>query len=342
MRQACRNIFHPLLFTLVLLSSFSVQAITCKTESTNLEQIVDIEKIIKVSSSEMNANTKIWVSSPIHAVTVCTDTNGKPDGEDVFFYLDPQKKAGNLPSFLKMGITYNGVDYPMVNGNKVLIGPGTICNRVNGNCVSPATEQTLDLTYQVYIMATGQPIINDGKIANNLSFPLFQIDGVGGIKTGTLPTNYTLTITGLNKILTMACVPAVNISPTEVDFGYLSARNAQPGVIDKVRTFNVAYSLKSDGAGQVCNEENMLATFSTTNRLQGDTIILPSPDSGFGIILSENVSMEPRIAMNDPIKFTLKTEVPAIKTYSAGFLWTSNNPKLGPFSATATITLTFE
>ena len=79
----------------------------------------------------------------------------------------------------------------------------------------------------------------------------------------------------------------------------------------------------------------MLATFSTTNTIQESAIILPQPDSGFGIAISPNASMHPLIEMNAPIHFTLATGATLASTYTAGLLWLSRTPKLGPFSATA-------
>lgn len=62
----------------------------------------------------------------------------------------------------------------------------------------------------------------------------------------------------------------------------------------------------------------MLATFSTTNTIQESAIILPQPDSGFGIAISPNASMHPLIEMNAPIHFTLATGATLASTYTAG------------------------
>ncbi|STW87446.1 Uncharacterised protein [Klebsiella pneumoniae] len=50
-----------------------------------------------------------------------------------------------------------------------------------------------------------------------------------------------------------------------------------------------------------------LLRFSTTNTIQESAIILPQPDSGFGIAISPNASMHPLIEMNAPIHFKLAT-----------------------------------
>ncbi|MEH9532895.1 fimbrial protein, partial [Klebsiella sp. 142732] len=84
----------------------------------------------------------------------------------------------------------------------------------------------------------------------------------------------------------------------------------------------------------------LIRTFPNT--IQESAIILPQPDSGFGIAISPNASMHPLIEMNAPIHFTLATGATLASTYTAGLLWLSRTPKLGPFSATAKITVTFE
>lgn len=77
------------------------QALTCKTTSSTISEVVNIESIIKVSSSELIANKKIWVSSPITATFSCEDTDNFPNGESAYFWLDPENKASSLPDFIR-------------------------------------------------------------------------------------------------------------------------------------------------------------------------------------------------------------------------------------------------
>ncbi|HEE4231794.1 TPA: fimbrial protein, partial [Klebsiella pneumoniae] len=233
-------------------------------------------------------------------------------------------------------------DYLLQNKKSVEIGPATLCDKSGNTCKSPAIGQTFSLVYQVYIISTGRRVTGEGKIDDNLKLSLFQVDGQGGLRNGTAGANYNLFITGLNRIRTMACVPTVSISPSEINFGDIPAGNARPGYYEKTRPFTVTYGLVKQGNGSDCGTEPMLATFSTTNTIQESAIILPQPDSGFGIAISPNASMHPLIEMNAPIHFTLATGATLASTYTAGLLWLSRTPKLGPFSATAKITVTFE
>ncbi|MBK4435770.1 fimbrial protein, partial [Enterobacter hormaechei] len=119
------------------------------------------------------------------------------------------------------------------------------------------------LVYQVYIISTGRRVTGEGKIDDNLKLSLFQVDGQGGLRNGTAGANYNLFITGLNRIRTMACVPTVSISPSEINFGDIPAGNARPGYYEKTRPFTVTYGLVKQGNGSDCGTEPMLATFST-------------------------------------------------------------------------------
>lgn len=318
----------------------TVYALTCEASNSAVSETVNIGQVIKASSSEIKANQKIWVSSVINATFTCRDTDSHPQGEMAYFWLDPKKQAGTIPSFISIGVTYNGIDYPLENGKKVELGPATICNRVAGKCVSPATPQTFNLDYQVYIKATGEAVPAGGVIKDSLNLSLFQVDGEGGLRGG--DTNFNLFITGLSKINLMACVPTIAITPDKIDFGSMTSFNASPGRVEKKLGFNIAYGLQIKGTGVTCTTENLLATFSTTNQLQDKTIILPASDSGFGIILSNNVTLEPRIEMNAPQVVTVTAGNTINKAYTAGVLWLSTKPKTGNFSATATVTVTFQ
>ena len=201
----------------MLTASQDVYALTCQASNSVISETVNVGKIIKASSSEIKANQKIWVSSAIKSTFTCKDTDNHPQGEMAFFWLDPKTQASTIPSFISIGVTYNGVDYPLVNGQKVQLGPATICNKVDGVCSSPAIPQTFNLEYQVYIKATGTTVPAGGAIKDNLNLSLFQVDGEGRGRGG--DTNYNLFITGLSQINLMACLPTVAISPSLLDFG---------------------------------------------------------------------------------------------------------------------------
>ena len=172
MRRLSDTLFLTWLSVLFMLSAFPAQALTCKTTSSKISEVVNIESIIK----------EIWVSSPITATFSCEDTDNFPNGESAYFWLDPENKASSLPDFIQVGITYNGIDYLLQNKKSVEIGPATLCDKSGNTCKSPAIGQTFSLVYQVYIISTGRRVTGEGKIDDNLKLSLFQVDGQGGLR----------------------------------------------------------------------------------------------------------------------------------------------------------------
>lgn len=98
MRRLSDTLFLTWLSVLFMLSAFPAQALTCKTTSSTISEVVNIESIIKVSSSELIANKKIWVSSPITATFSCEDTDNFPNGESAYFWLDRKIKPAACPT----------------------------------------------------------------------------------------------------------------------------------------------------------------------------------------------------------------------------------------------------
>lgn len=232
MRRLSDTLFLTWLSVLFMLSAFPAQALTCKTTSSTISEVVNIESIIKVSSSELIANKRYGSPAllpppsvakiPIIFRTVKAPISG---------WIRKIKPAA-CPT-LSVGITYNGIDYLLQNKKSVEIGPATLCDKSGNTCKSPAIGQTFSLVYRVYIISTGRRVTGEGKIDDNLKLSLFQVDGQGGLRNGTAGANYNLFITGLNRIRTMACVPTVSISPSEINFGDIPAGNARPGYYEK-------------------------------------------------------------------------------------------------------------
>jgi type 1 fimbria pilin len=69
---------------------------------------------------------------------------------------------------------------------------------------------------------------------------------------------------------------------------------------------------------------------------------MPTASSGFGFIISANSLMEPRIALNTPQSIGVISGEQLTHDYYAGFVWTTNAPLPGDYSATATFTVTFK
>lgn len=341
--QGRHMLYAAVIFCFGLFSS-TVMALTCKAQG-SVSQYVAINSIIKASIGDFGTNTKIWVSSPITATFTCSDTDAYPNGESAYLWLDPKDAVKNVHNSLEIGITFRNVDYKLKKGDKIEIGPGTVC-RPNGNkgCLSPAAPQTFTLTYQVYIKTTGLPAATNGKVMGDVSLSLFQVDGVGGLRGGTvtLDGNFNLTITGLDKITFLACTPKVLLVPDTLDFGVINGSWATPGKIEKTKPFTLQVDLTREASGKTCTGETLLMTLSSTNTVKDGAIIMPAADSGFGFIISASSLMEPRIALNTPQEIGTIGGDRLTQDYYAGFIWTTTTPKLGDYSATATFTVTFK
>ncbi|MCU6668255.1 fimbrial protein [Enterobacteriaceae bacterium H4N4] len=343
MKTSGRYFLLTAMLGLALFSS-AAQALTCKA-GTSVSETVAIDSVLKASVGDFGANTKIWVSSPITATFTCTDTNGYPKGENAYLWLDPNDVVKNIHNSLEVGITYKNVDYKLIKGDKIEIGPATLCRSDGrGGCLSPATSQTFTLTYQVYIKTTGLPAADDGKVMGNVSLSLFQVDGVGGLRVGSGGNdgNFNLYITGLNNITFIACTPRVTLVPDTLDFGVINARWAAPGRIEKTKSFNVIVDLTREKSGKTCTGETLLLTLSSSNPVKDGSIIMPVANSGFGFIISENSNLLPRIPLNTPQTFGMISGDHMMHEYYAGFVWTAISPLLGDYSATATVTVTFK
>ena len=231
MRRLSDTLFLTWLSVLFMLSAFPAQALTCKTTSSTISEVVNIESIIKVSSSELIANKRYGSPAllpppsvakiPIIFRTVKAPISG---------WIRKIKPAA-CPT-LSVGITYNGIDYLLQNKNRWRLARRR-CVIKAGIPVSPRPLGRHSARLPVYIISTGRRVTGEGKIDDNLKLSLFQVDGQGGLRNGTAGANYNLFITGLNRIRTMACVPTVSISPSEINFGDIPAGNARPGYYEK-------------------------------------------------------------------------------------------------------------
>lgn len=91
---------------------------------------------------------------------------------------------GKIHNSLEVGVTYNSVDIKPVKGLKQSVGPGTACNRdSHGKCQPPAQSLSVTVSYAVYIKATGNPPPPGGKIEDNNTYSVFQVDGVLGLNS---------------------------------------------------------------------------------------------------------------------------------------------------------------
>lgn len=334
--------------TLLVLSSalFSTSsfALSCKKNGTEVSQTIALTDQINVSTANLKPGTLLWRSPTFTSTFTCTDTDHMPNGEDAYLYWDPETRMQNIHNSLEVGVTYLSTDIKPVKGQKTDIGPGTLCrrNRPGGACQSPATPQTVTVTYSVYIKATGNPPPSNGVINDTNRYAIFQVDGVGGLNSRP-NSNFRAWVTGLGNIRFIACNPKITVSANNgstVNFGSIPARNAVVGAIEKQVPFSVRADLT--GAGQDRQGQTLMASFSTQQPTQDTNTILPSNDSGFGILLSRADAPTTWLSMNTPTQLGMINGSVVESNFLASLKWLSVKPKIGTFNATANIDVTFK
>nr|WP_081005590.1 fimbrial protein [Trabulsiella odontotermitis] len=330
-----------LLATSLPLKSF---ALSCKEAGTNsVKQIITLDKPIVVSTASLTAGSLLWRSQTFTSTFKCEDTDGFPRGEDAYLYWDPTRLMQSIHNSLEVGVTFQSVDHKPSSSAKSLVGPGTTCRPDGrGGCRSPAQSQTVTVEYSVYIKATGQQPPQNGQITDNSQYALFQVDGVGGLNSRP-NSNFRAYIAGLGNIRFISCNPQVTVvanNGTVVNFGKIPARNAVSGKIEKQVPFSVQANLT--GAGQDCQGQTLMASFSTTYPTQDTTTILPTTNSGFGILISPADNPTRWIPLKTPVPLGYVNGSVMSTNFLASLKWLSATPKEGVFNASASIDVTFK
>ncbi|GDX05078.1 fimbrial protein [Buttiauxella sp. A111] len=334
-------ILFSLLAALFSTNSF---ALSCKDAFTgSAKQIISLDQPINVSTANLQPGQLLWRSQTFSSTFKCEDTDGFPKGENAYLWWDPTKLVQSIHNSLQVGVTFKSVDYNPVAQQNTLVGPGTTCRpNGRGGCKSPAQSQTVKVEYSVYIKATGNAPPQSGQITDNNEYALFQVDGVGGLNSRP-DSNFRSYITGLGNIRFISCNPQITVvanNGSTVNFGKIPARNAVVGKIEKQMPFSVEANLT--GAGQDCQGKTLMASFSSTYPTQDTTTILPTSDSGFGIVISKADAPLTWIPMNTPQTLGYINGSVISTNFLASLKWLSTTPKEGTFKASANIDVTFK
>ncbi|MGJ8522469.1 hypothetical protein R84981_001157 [Carnimonas sp. R-84981] len=317
----------------------------------NTRHITSLDREVIVPSTT-ERGTLLWRSPTYTATFVCYDTDLHPQGEDAYLYWDPRSQLKSIHNSIEVGVTYQSVDINPSNQRRTDIGPGTrgpsgrqFCVERRGRFSRCAQPQTITITYSIYIKATGNPPPASGRITNSGTYSVFQVDGVLGLNTTTRDANFNEYISGLGNIRFVSCNPKITVignNGNVVDFGRIAlGPNVQVGAVEKWLPFSVTASLDSQESGQQCRGETLMASFSTSNPVQSQNTIMPSSDSGFGIVITPPNSTAP-INMNTAVELGMINGTTVKNTFQAGLKWLSSSPKPGRFNATATVDVTFK
>ncbi|MCU1716346.1 fimbrial protein [Pseudomonas sp. 5P_3.1_Bac2] len=241
-------------------------------------------------------------------------------------------------------MNYKSIDYRLTSGVREDVGPGTACRPIGGGCASPARPLSITVSYSVYIKATGNLPPAGGRINNTGSYSVFQVDGVGGLNNNA-NQNFNTYISGLGNIRFISCNPIVTVSANNgrvVNFGSIPRQNAVVGKIEKQIPFAVSADMSGPDSGQDCQGQVLEASFSSVNPVRDTNTIMPTSDSGFGIQLSQQDTPGTYIPMNTPVNMGLINGSNVTKNFLASLRWLSTSPRVGPFTASANIDVTFK
>lgn len=227
---------------LVTLGAFSQSsyALSCK-QNGSIRQDIVLDKAIKVSTANTAPGALLWRSQTFTSTFQCTDDWNNPKGENAYLYWDPQSRMSQIHNSIEVGVTYQGIDVKPTKGARQDVGPGTECRRSGSRCLSPARSLTVTVSYAIYIKATGKAPPAGGKINDNNSYSVFQVDGVGGLN-GTPNSNFNAYISGLGNIQFISCNPKITVvanNGSTVNFGTIPRQNAVVGKIEKQVPFSV-------------------------------------------------------------------------------------------------------
>ncbi|MGJ8513864.1 fimbrial protein [Carnimonas bestiolae] len=319
--------------------------------------MIDREIVVPVNVAP---GTELWRSPEYSATLTCYDTEERGDPEDAFMYWDPRGELKTLPNSIEVVVHAQGMDYDPLTRREDWVARGTRRPTSTSYCIGPTQEesfllvfkrekrcakpQTFTLTYSISINATGNPPPPSGRLPSSGTYDVFQIDGPLGINMEP-NANFSEFLGGLNNIRFTTCNPRVYVEANRgntVDFGRLAIpRDPQVGQVEKVVGFTVNTSLESEETGRQCAGKALVASFSSGNPVIDESVIMPTSDSGFGIVITPGDSATP-ILMNQPV--TLGTiDGSTMRTpFRAGLKWLSDKPRPGRFNATATIDVTYQ
>jgi len=351
-----KNFLFRALTALLLLPALPnlAWALSCKdamTESVN--QVIPLLDEITISKGDAVRGRLLWRSEDYTVGFRCVDAQGAPQGEDAFFYWDPDRTVARIHPSIEVGVTIKHVDHKIDGGNpRMRVGKGTTPPANRQNCKmywnhskakKCATSLMLNVTFSVYIKATGSPPPPSGHIINHGVYDLFQVDGEGGLNTSP-NSNFRAGISGLGQIHFIACNPTISVignAGNTVNFGRIPVADINNGAIQAQVPFQIQVDMTQPGSGNECSNQMLVASISTLNSVKDGSLILPKLNGGFGIAISR-ADMPGRF-----IQF--KQSMPlgpvnnALMNYDflASLIWIGDNAKLGPFSATATVNVTF-
>lgn len=307
---------------------------------------------IKVSLAQVKVGAEIWRSATITRQFMCYDTPRTLNVDTLsgFFFMDPLITVAGLDPSLEVGVTYKGRSTKASYGSRINIGQAVNCTPFcdPGNSLAGLNRYyalPVTVEFQVYVKLTGLAPPASGKVTNASTLTVLKLAG-GDDKFGSLPaSNFTTTLSGLNGISFLSCQPTISVTGNRgstVNFGSVSSKDFVAGKIGKQVPFSVNVNMSGADNGQACPGSTLQATFSTTHTVRNQTTIMPATNSRFGIVVSRAATPLEPIVINKVVDLGLVNGTVVQNRFMAGIQWLTASPLIGPFSASATVDITFK
>ncbi|MBB5445118.1 MULTISPECIES: fimbrial protein [unclassified Paraburkholderia] len=328
-----RSLVRILFAVAFCMSAQSAWALRCLTSS---GQDSFTESIGSVQTYPENApdGTIIWISPTRTTTGYCyKDIGGSAltHTDPIYFYPNPKNVS---LSGVEIGIRYQGRDY---YGQTSQAGQGVPTGYVVPRCANTTFSSAqgcprlpVSITYQVIVRKQGAWV---GTLPN--TYAAFQFDGLNGINC--CATSFAYILSGLSALAPTPCTVDVTVTPEPgiVDFGQVQATPTGFSPVRPTRPFSLLLQKKQCDTGV-----NIQGYFQTSNPVQNN-LILPEADSNFGIGVQDGNGNQ--VPIGEP--FNLQTFGATQTQVSLPFTATLTplgEPKIGPFTATATVLILYD
>lgn len=319
----------------------SAWALTCQTTSNETEFIEPIGRLSVPDS--VPDGTIIWISPT--RTTTGTCKKAQKDStlsiwDPIYFYSLLGTNRAIYPGDpnawgISISLKYKGVEYPLssIGGNS---GSGVPTGFTLPAC-GPSDYDAgkcfinVSITYQIVIRKHGlSPFV---KPTQDM-FSLFQFDGDLGVNCCQRSFQYVLS--GLTNIVGTSCTVDVSVTPEPgiVDFGQVqaTATGFEPAIPTK------PFSLAVDK--QCATAIRIGGYIQSSNPIRND-LILPERDSNFGIRIDDANGRQVQLQEPFPLANFAANQSHASVEMSASLI-SLGAPKIGPFTATATVLILYD
>ncbi|MDM0046452.1 fimbrial protein [Variovorax dokdonensis] len=322
---------------LAAIGSQSAWALTCQTY-TNETQFVEPIGRLSVPDSVPDGSI-IWISPTRTTSGTCKKAQNDWTlgiADPISFYSVMGKSQALYPGDpnswgISISIKFNGTEYPlewMFSGvpTEFVLPPCSPTDYEAGRCFI-----NVSITYQIIIRKHGlSPFL---KPTQDM-FSLFQFDGVRGINCCQPSFQYVLS--GLSNIVGTSCKVDVKVTPEPgvIDFGPIQSTGS--GFMPAVPTQPFSLALEKQ-----CATPIKIGGYLQTSHPIMNGLILPTRDSNFGIRINDANGRQ--VALQEPfplVNFSASQSNASVEMSAS--LVSLGVPKVGPFTATATILVLYD